>query len=46
MLLSQLEISLPEKSLKVNENDPPWVNFQEKKLDRNEKGNIPIRKIQ
>ena len=25
MLLSQLEISLPEKSLRVNENDPPWI---------------------
>ena len=34
MLLAQLNISLPEKTLKVNENDQPWTNFQVKKWDR------------
>ena len=34
MLLTQLDISLPERILKVNENDEPWVNQQVKKLDR------------
>ena len=34
MLLTQLNISLPEKTLKVNENDVPWVNHKVKKIDR------------
>ena len=37
MLLSQLDICLPEKTLKVKENDLPWVNLQVKKLDRQQK---------
>ena len=37
MLLAQLDIYLPEKTLKVNENDLPWVNFQVKKYDRQQK---------
>ena len=34
MLLAQLDIFLPEKYLKLNENDKPWINLQIKKLDR------------
>ena len=37
LLLAQLDIYLPEKTLKVNENDLPWVNFQVKKYDRQQK---------
>ena len=34
MLIAQLDISLPEKVIKINENDKPWVNQKIKKLDR------------
>ena len=37
MLLTQLNISLPEKTLKVNDNDFPWTNDQIKKTDRRRK---------
>ena len=37
MLLTQLDACLPEKTLKVNENDKPWVNLQVKRIDRQRK---------
>ena len=37
MLLSQLDISLPEKSLKICTTDKPWINSELKKLDRQRK---------
>ena len=40
MLLNQLDICLPEKILKVNENDKPWTNMKIKKIDRRRKGSI------
>ena len=37
MLLTQLDVCLPEKVVKFNENDKPWVDFQVKKIDRKRK---------
>ena len=37
MLLTQIDDCLPEKTLKVNDNDKPWVNFQVKRIDRQRK---------
>ena len=34
MLLDKINVLFPEKILKVNENDKPWINPELKKLDR------------
>ena len=37
MLMEKINFLFPEKSLKVNENDKPWMNLELIKLDRQRK---------
>ena len=40
MLLEKIEYFFPEKTIKINENNKPWINPELVKLDRTRKKRI------